>query len=46
MDTSFANQFLSELDYFTHKKPITLLSPATEEAIRAAEKNTQADGYC
>jgi len=38
MDTSFANRFLSELDYFTNKKRIVLLSPATEEAIRAAEK--------
>lgn len=39
MDVLFTNRFLSELNYFTNKKGISLLYPANYEDIRAAEKN-------
>lgn len=38
MDISFINQFLYELEYFTNKKRVSLLSPARQEDIWAAEK--------
>lgn len=39
MDTLFTNQFSSELDYFTNRKGILLLSPANSEEIQTSEKN-------
>jgi len=38
MDAFFTNRFLSELNYFTNRKGITLFSPANNEDILAAEK--------
>jgi hypothetical protein len=38
MENLFTDKFLSELNYFTNKKGVFLLSPASEEEIGSAEK--------
>lgn len=38
MDTPFVDNFVEELNYFTSRKGISLLPPATEEDILEAEK--------
>jgi cell wall assembly regulator SMI1 len=39
MDSLFTNRFSSELNYFTNRKGISLLSPANDEEIQTSEKN-------